>query len=50
MRGRLTYGRGPRLIAALFLAILVVVTTLAIAHPGAGGSRRRTTCFSCPAS
>ena len=41
MRGRLTYGRGPRLIAVLFLAILVVVTVLAIAHPGAGGSPER---------
>ncbi len=38
MRGRLTYGRGPRLIAALFLAILVVATVLAIARPGARGN------------
>ena len=38
MRARLTYGRGPRLIAALFLAILIVGTVLAIARPGAGTS------------
>ena len=35
MRSRLTYGRGPRLVAMLFLAILVLATVLAIAHPGA---------------
>ena len=40
MRARLTYGRGPRLIAALFLAILVVATVLAIARPGSSGSVR----------
>jgi protein-disulfide isomerase len=39
MRERLTYGRGPRLIAALFLAILVVATVVAIARPGASGGR-----------
>jgi protein-disulfide isomerase len=39
MRERLTYGRGPRLIAALFLAILIVATVVAIARPGASGSR-----------
>jgi protein-disulfide isomerase len=38
MRARLTYGRGPRLIAALFLAILIVGTVLAITRPGAGRS------------
>ena len=41
MRGRLTYGRGPRLIATLFLAILIAATVLAIAHPGARGSSQR---------
>jgi hypothetical protein len=39
MRARLTYGRGPRLIAALFLAILIVATVLAIARPGARGGQ-----------
>ena len=39
MRARLTYGRGPRLVAAFFLAILVVATVLVIARPGAHGSR-----------
>ena len=38
MRARLTYGRGPRLIAAAFLAILIVATVLAIARPGARGN------------
>jgi protein-disulfide isomerase len=38
MRARLTYGRGPRLIGAFFLAISIAATVLAIAHPGAGGS------------
>lgn len=36
MRGRLAYGRGPRLVAAFFLALLVVATVLAIVRPGAG--------------
>jgi protein-disulfide isomerase len=36
MRARLTYGRGPRLIAAFFLAVLSVATVLAIVRPGAG--------------
>ena len=36
MRARLTYGRGPRLVAAFFLAVLVVVTVLAIVRPGSG--------------
>ncbi len=36
MRGRLTYGRGPRLVAAFFLAVLIVVSVLAIVRPGAG--------------
>jgi protein-disulfide isomerase len=36
MRARLTYGRGPRLVAAFFLAVLIVVTVLAIVRPGAG--------------
>jgi protein-disulfide isomerase len=44
MRARLTYGRGPRLVAAFFLAVLSVATVLAIVRPGAGsssqGSRR----------
>ena len=38
MRARLTYGCGPRLIAAFFLADLIVATVLAITHPGAGRS------------
>ncbi len=38
MRGRLTYGRGPRLVAAFFLAVLIVATVLAIVRPGAGTS------------
>jgi protein-disulfide isomerase len=38
MRARLTYGRGPRLIAAFFLSILSVTTVLAIVQPGAGSS------------
>ena len=38
MRARLTYGRGPRLIAAAFLALLIVATVLAIARPGARGN------------
>jgi protein-disulfide isomerase len=38
MRSRLAYGRGPRLIAAFFLAILIVATVLAITRPGAGSS------------
>jgi protein-disulfide isomerase len=36
MRGRLTYGRGPRLIAAFFLAVLIVASVVAIIRPGAG--------------
>jgi protein-disulfide isomerase len=36
MRARLTYGRGPRLVAAFFLAVLVVATVLAIIRPGSG--------------
>jgi protein-disulfide isomerase len=36
MRARLTYGRGPRLVAAFFLAVLSVATVLAIVRPGAG--------------
>jgi protein-disulfide isomerase len=36
MRGRLTYGRGPRLVAAFFLAVLIVASVLAIVRPGAG--------------
>jgi protein-disulfide isomerase len=36
MRTRLTYGRGPRLVAAFFLAVLSVATLLAIVRPGAG--------------
>ena len=35
------YGRGPRLVAMLFLAILIVASLLAIAHPGARGSSER---------
>jgi protein-disulfide isomerase len=38
MRARLTYGRGPRLVAAFFLAVLVVGTVLAIVRPGASKS------------
>ena len=38
MRARLAYGRGPRLIATVFLAILIVATVLAIARPGARGN------------
>ena len=36
MRGRLSYGRGPRVIAAFFLAVLIVATVVAIIRPGAG--------------
>jgi protein-disulfide isomerase len=36
MRGRLSYGRGPRLIAAFFLAVLIVASVVAIIRPGAG--------------
>ena len=39
MRARLTYGRGPRLVAAFFLAILIVATVLAIVRPGARAAR-----------
>jgi protein-disulfide isomerase len=39
MRGRLTYGRGPRLVAAFFLAIQIVATVATIAHPGGGSSQ-----------
>lgn len=38
MRARLTYGRGPRLVAAFFLAVLSLMTVLAIVRPGAGHS------------
>ena len=35
MRGRLSYGRAPRLIAAFFLAVLIVASVVAIIRPGA---------------
>ena len=40
MRARLSYGRGPRLVAAFFLAVLIVATVLAIVRPGAGSGSR----------
>jgi hypothetical protein len=36
MRARLTFGRGPRLVAAFFLAVLIVATVLAVVRPGGG--------------
>jgi protein-disulfide isomerase len=43
VRARLTYGRGPRLIAAFFLVVLSLATVLFVVRPGAGNTSQANT-------